>query len=758
MEQMETDGVSGGSSPGEGVSAWAGSGGGPLEEDRPFYIPERRASLDLGEVGPGRSGLWFEEDHFWPKALSYTSMASDELMEPFLSVSMFDEPSTRVILGKTGSYSSCYSFDSDDCEKKTRKVRNKEEQASELQERAKLFKDLTEPVHPALTVGFTFKAISRTLEKLSEEDLRCFKATLWKQYPQSFATPPQSLDMVDLVDRLLECYDLQGSLQLTKVLLEEMGLSRLVCFLQDLCILHEVRFELRRSLKERYGSVHEGGATSGERTGCGGVFTDLHITSIGDNGPNIQHEVRQIEKLNSHGKPETLISCEDILGVQMVAKEMVRCVLTTGMAGSGKSMAVQRFILDWAEERSHQHISLLFPLPFRELNGLQGSELSLLDLLYRFYPETRRLKDLFMNEEKIVLVLDGLDEFTQELDFYQTELWSDITEPTALNVLLVNLLRGMLSHRALLWVTSRPRRSLSLPAEAVHQVIEVRGFSDAQKEEYFKNRFEDTVQAQRVVAHLHSCKTLYIMCHLPLFCSVLSGVFQCAFREHGPQAELPKSITPVYTQLLLALLATRSSRAPAWSSVQERDFLMNLGKMAFTMLNQGQLKISRSDWTECRLDVHEAVVNSGLCTEFIVEEFLMYREKVHCFIHSTVQEYMAALYVFLSFTNHEKNVFGKGRWTVPNASLERKLYRTAVERSLLYEDGRLDIFLRFLLGMALKSNLELLKPFISSSGNRPSVAEDAALLIRRKMGESKHRDRKGNLQGCLDELCGNHSP
>ncbi|XP_056140237.1 NLR family CARD domain-containing protein 3 [Lampris incognitus] len=754
--------------PGTSSLEESGSSGGesaPHESDDDFYVPERRPSLDLApEPTP------METSHQWPglaqsPALSYTSMMSEDFYQSQETNADY-ESLTRVHMEQADSFSSCYSYDSDDCDKRTRKynytsicvcirVHSKADAVSIPSERPELILDPNEIRHPSLTVAFTFKTISKILGNLSEEELKHFKVTLWQRYPETFSSPPQGMDMVDLVDRLLEYYDLQVSLQITKALLEIMGKTKLIDYLQELCIRNEVRFDLKMTLKRKYGKVGESLAMQGE-SAFDSVFTDLYIILTGDHGPNIQHEIRHIEKLNTHCKPEKMVLCEDILSLQMVKEDYVRSVLTTGMAGAGKSMAVQRFILNWAEERSHSHISFLFPLPFAELNDLQDSKLSLLDLLNQLYPETKKLKDLSIDEEIIMFVCDGLDEYRQELDFKSTFICTDHKMPHSINEIMVNLLMGRLFYKGLLWVTSRPRRSRSMPADSVHKLIEVRGFTETQKEECFKKAFKDPEQSGRVIAHLNSCKTLHIMCHLPMFCSVLTNAFLRAFREHGPQAELPRSITPVYTEFVLELLQTRSLKASAQSLKGKRDFLMKLGRMAFMMLEKGDIKMTMSHWKESGVDIDEAVVNSGLCTEFTVEQFIMYREPVWCFTHLTIQEYLAALYVFLSCQNHGKDVFrGSLKGKIPKvfkAASLLELYKSALERSLDYEDGRLDIFLRFLLGMGLKNTQELLEPFFTSSEKRSSVIQDAVTFIRKKIGEKPYSDRTANLQHCLEEL------
>lgn len=743
---------SGSSSIGDAVS---GRGQNASNEDEElYYIPERRPSLDLGP-SPMDASLWHSVTQASPPALSYRSMTSED----HSNMDDDDGSSTRVQLSRADSFSSCYSFDSDDCEKRIPKVKSNDNAVAELSDTPELIKDPNEIRHPSLTVAFTFKAICKILARLSKADMKTFKMTLWKRYPQSFNTPPQGMDMVDLVDRLLECYGLEVSLQITKTLLEEIGQKKMVDYLQTLCIRNEVRHDLSEILMRKYGEVCEDFDIQGEKRPFDDVFTKLNITSTCDNGPNIEHEVMTIEKLDSNREVGKLLSTMDILSAERLEHTSMKLILITGAAGSGKSMAVKKLILDWIEERSHQHVAFLFPLPFRELKQFEGSKISLLDIVQTLYPATKKLRDEdFRSQDcKIMFVFDGLDEYNGKLDFQNTELLCEHTDPTTLNVIVVNLLRGRLLYRGLFVVTSRPQVKRSIPWDTHYDEIDVRGFCEPDKDEYFQKRFQDPDQAARVIAYINSIRTLRIMCHLPLFCSLVADECQRIFREQGTQAVLPRSITYMYTKLLLALIRQhRRFRAPENSPSNEREFLMKLGKLAFNMLEQGQFKITTCDWKEVGISTEEAVTNSGLCMQYITQPFVLFQEKVVSFIHPTMQEYLAALYAFLTYRNQDKNIFEQHLKHKVMGMLKghkvMELYKSAVERSLLCEDGKLDIFLRFLFGMAAKTNQELLQPFCTSSVKWPTVTEDAAALIRKKIRDNQHPGRNSNLQHCLEEL------
>uniref|UniRef100_A0A3Q3M2B0 NLR family, CARD domain containing 3-like 1 n=1 Tax=Mastacembelus armatus TaxID=205130 RepID=A0A3Q3M2B0_9TELE len=648
------------------------------------------------------------------------------------------------------SYGSMSSEDAsdrmDDSDRSSTKAKSKDAAIPEFSETPELIQDPNQIRHPSLTVAFTFKTICHILGKLTEKDLKSFKAMLWKRYPQSFITPPESMDLVDLVDRILECYSLEVAFQITKALLVELKQEKLIEYLEVLCLRNEVRYELCETLKRTYGDAHKDQ-----------VFTNLSITSASDTGPNIEHEVMKIEKLDSNREEGKALSTKDIMGSENQKASSVKLVVLIGSPGSGKSMAVRQLILDWIEERSHQHVSFLFPLPFRELKQFEGSKHSLLNILHKFYPETKKLRDQDYRSQdcKIMFVFDGLDEYDGNIDFRNTEYLGDHKNPVTLKCLVVNLLRGKLLYRSLCLITTRSPVSRYIPWDTFYNEMDLLGFRDSDKDEYFKKRFQNPDQAAQVLAYINSFKTLRIMCHLPLFCSLVADEWQQIFQGKGTQAALPRGITYMYTKFFLELTQHRRKlRAPDRSPDEERDFLMKLGKLAFTMLEKGQFKIVKTELKDTGISDREAVLNSGLCIQFITKPYVLYEEKVLSFIHPTMQEYLAALYVFLSFRNQGKNIYEqhlkeklKG---IFKGQKVMELYKCAMDRSLLCEDGKLDIFLRFLFGMAVKTNLELLQPFCTSSDKWPTFTEDAATLIRKKLKENP--SRSDNLGHCLEEL------
>lgn len=610
---------------------------------------------------------------------------------------------------------------------------------------------------------------------------------LWTYYPQHFSSS-HSMDQVDLVDRLLECFSLELSVQITKTILAKMNKKKEVDRLRDMCTrskyicslnvllltttfilsilcrtLHNtflflsdvVRYELSQTLREKYGEICEGFCMTEQKMPFDDVYTDLHMLSVGNNGPNIEHEIVAIEKPKSRQKQGEKITSADILPSKSVEESYIKLMLLTGVAGSGKSMLVRRIVLDWVEERSHKDLSFVFPVSFRELKQFESSKLSVVDLIHRLYPETKKLndEDFKCYDCQMMFIFDGLDEYNGNIDFSSVEIHSDPQEPATLNAIVVNLLRGRLLHRSLLLFTSRPLVKSCIPWDTPYSEVEVQGFCDPEKDEFFRKRFKDPNQAARVIDYVKSSKTLYIMCHLPLFCSLVAGEWQSVFTGKGTQLEPPRSITYMYTKLLLTLRHLRQFRSPALKPDEEKEFLMKLGSQALTMLEQAKFHVVKTEWPD--INDSEAVVLFGLCTEYVISPVVLYYEKIMGFIHPTMQEYLAALYTFLTLKNQDKNVLDQAKSKLKGLFKGHKimeLYKGAVERSLQHDDGRMDIFLRFLFGMAHKTNQELLRPFYKSSAKVENLTEDAASLIRKKLKDNLNPNRNSSLQRCLEEL------
>ncbi|XP_031669758.1 uncharacterized protein LOC109876890 isoform X2 [Oncorhynchus kisutch] len=509
----------------------------------------------------------------------------------------------------------------------------------------------------------------------------------------------------------------------------------------------EVQEKIKPYLKNRIYSLFEGIEDQGKTTPLNDIYTELYITQGGIGEVNNQNEVRQIETACScQVEHETSIQLNDIFKPLPGQDKPIRTVLTRGVAGIGKTVSVLKFMLDWTEGKANQDIQIIFPLPFRDLNLMRDTNLSLMELLHHSFIETNESEI----SENIVFVFDGLDECRLPLDFQNNKICCDVTESTSVDVLLTNLIKGNLLPSAHIWITSRPAAANQIPPECVDQVTEVRGFSDPQKEEYFRKRIGEEDLASRIISHIKTSRSLHIMCYIPVFCWISATVLERLLVE-AESREIPKNLTQMYTHLMIFLSKLRTQKYPvehANDSHWDKEMIQALGKLAFQQLEKGHLIFYEEDLRECGIDIKDASVYSGVCTQIFREESGLNQMKVYCFVHLSIQEFLAALYVFLMFTNDNNNLMTKEK------SLRNKnsLYEDAVDKALQFENGHLDLFLRFLLGLSLQSNQHLLQGLLTPTGSSSQNNKETVKYIKEKIRKNLPLERCINLFHCLNEL------
>ncbi|XP_033181716.1 protein NLRC3-like, partial [Anabas testudineus] len=587
-----------------------------------------------------------------------------------------------------------------------------------------------------------------------KNELKKVQKVLSQDYPQYLESQREDEEVLDGEDEEQWWSSREAFLKITLNFLRRMKQEELADCLQSRTPAAVCQRELKSNLRKKFQCVFEGIAKAGNPTLLNQIYTELYIIEGGTGEVNDEHEVTQIETASRKPhRPETIIKHEDIFKGSPGRDEPIRTVMTKGVAGIGKTVLTQKFTLDWAEDKANQDIQFIFPFTFRELNVVKEKKFSLVELVHQFFTETKEARICRFEEFQVVFIFDGLDECRLPLDFYNNQILTDVTESTSVDVLLTNLIRGNLLPSARLWITTRPAAANQIPSKCVDMVTEVRGFIDPQKQEYFRKRFRDEEQARRIISHIKTSRSLHIMCHIPVFCWITATVLEDVLktREGG---ELPKTLTEMYIHFLVVQSKVKNMKYdggaetdPHWSP-ESRKMIESLGKLAFEQLQKGNLIFYESDLTECGIDIRAASVYSGVFTQIFKEERGLYQEKVFCFIHLSVQEFLSALHVHLTFINSGVNLLSEKK-SKPKPT---HFYQSAVDKALQSPNGHLDLFLRFLLGLSLQTNQTLQQGLMTQTGNNSEINQETTEYIKKQIKETPSAEKSINLFHCLDEL------
>ncbi|KAF1391920.1 hypothetical protein PFLUV_G00047060 [Perca fluviatilis] len=530
--------------------------------------------------------------------------------------------------------------------------------------------------------------------------------------------------------------------------------------------LQEVLDEHEISLKRSCKCVTEGTDKTRSETLLNRIYTTLYITEGHSDEVNTQHDVRQLETASRMKTiQDTPIMFRDVFNSERDVPPSIRVVLTNGISGVGKSFAVQKFTLDWAEGLENQNVSLMIPLPFRELNLIKDEEYSLLTLIQLFHPTLQQIEPDKLSACQVMFIFDGLDESKILLDFQNNEVVSDVTQMSSMNVLLTNIIQGNLLPTALIWITSRPETAGQIPPACIDRVTEVRGFVEAKKDEYFRRKVTDEEMASRVISHVKASRKLNIMCLIPVFCWITATVLEELFTKDHKEV-LPTTMTDMYSHFVLVQTKRKNDEEPETNphELTEADWevILKLGRLAFEQLEKRNPMFYQEEVERCGLDLAESSLYSRVCTTFLKKERVVFNKTVYCFVHMSVQEFLAAIYIFYCYTNRNtevlKDFLGKD-WDNDNSdgndhdypSLNDFLIR-AMKKCLEVENGHMDMFARFLHGLCLESNRRSLGSLLGQTESSPETIQKAINNLKEMKSDEMPPNKNINIFQCLMEM------
>ncbi|XP_026106532.1 NACHT, LRR and PYD domains-containing protein 3-like [Carassius auratus] len=541
------------------------------------------------------------------------------------------------------------------------------------------------------------------------------------------------------------------------------------------------------------------------------VYTELFIT-VGDmKEVHQEHEILKIDdainkKKQTEDKP---IQCNDIF---KLLEDKKKIVLTKGVAGIGKTVSVHKFILDWAEGKANQDIKCVFLLTFRKINFMSDEDFSLHEFLLEFYPELGGLEKTNLYKEcNIVFIFDGLDESHLPLNFNtRTSTRAIVEKRSSVDMLFTGLVKGQLLPSALVWVTSRPAAANEIPPQYVGLFTEVRGFTDQQKVEYFRKKITDETLASRIISHIKTSRSLYIMCHIPLFCWITATVLQDILIKNS-EDNFSTTLTEMYIHFLLIQMNIKSQKYDVKAEREytknldsNRTMILKLAKLAFEELKKKNIVFYEKDLKACGIFVSKDTEFTGMIAEIFKKEDGLHDKKVFSFMHLSVQEFLAAVHVFLCYLNknmqelqfffdkpEEKSKLQKHQvfsdepeenstlqehqffsdepeenstlqehqffFDRPeeNSTLQEHqfffdkpeekstlqgLLQKAVDKAMESKRGHLDLFLRFLVGITLESSQNLLQGLITHTEDTTKSIRQTTQYIKQELNSHSISD------------------
>ncbi|XP_078390100.1 NACHT, LRR and PYD domains-containing protein 3-like isoform X4 [Cetorhinus maximus] len=365
----------------------------------------------------------------------------------------------------------------------------------------------------------------------------------------------------------------------------------------------------------------------------------------------------------------------------------------SGVPGIGKTTMVQKIVYDWATGKIYPDFQLVFSFKFQDLNTI-NCRMNLRNLILFFYPYFGNvLGEVWKNPEGLLFIFDGLDEFKYRIDFADNrrntepqlmctnpECWCEVSD------IVYSLIQHKLLPGCSVLVTSRPTALHLLKKAEISVWAEILGFVGDERKEYFNKFFEDQTVAAAVFKHVEENQILYTMCYNPSYCWILGLALGPFFTQRNMKhQQVPKTITQLYSYYIYNILKNHGREIES-----PHDVFLKLGEMAFTGVSEKKIVFRNGDLIQYNLQPSQFL--SGFLMELLERDDSI-QSVVYTFPHLTIQEFVAALAQFLT----------------PDPKDFQKLLSEADSE----EDGRFEIFLRFVAGLSSPQSARPLEEFLS---------------------------------------------
>ncbi|XP_067898042.1 NLR family CARD domain-containing protein 3-like isoform X2 [Heterodontus francisci] len=521
----------------------------------------------------------------------------------------------------------------------------------------------------------------------------------------------------------------------------------------------------KKILKEKLEYITDYTSTAGERVCLLERFTELWMTDGECNEFYHEHEVTEIELSSPRHSRSYFKSMKhkDIFR-PIHEQRQPRVVITSGIAGIGKTIYVKKFLLDWAMTKAHQEYDFVFVFPFCELNLISEESMSLVQLVQQHYPHMRQLDETYPEASaRSLFIFDGLDESRFSLEFENNCVCSDVSKPVPLRSLLTNLIKGNLLRSASIWITTRPSTMKQIPSCYVDRVTEIQGFRDEEKEEYFRRKCQDKQLTEKIITLVRKQSSLWMMCYVPAFCWILTTVLEHVFRSSCAEEFRGDTVTEVYTNFLVVMVTYHhQNRGHGKEKIEtcqllqsDQGAILNLGKLAFQYLRSQIFVFYEEDFKSFNIDISS--ICGGFCREYCIKYSALSHRRVYSFVHTTVQEYFAALYIFVSYHNEKRNMmtsntFGR-LWEIFSKPTFFQICKSACSEVVLSHTGHLDLFLQFLCGLGRRRIQTCLQGLLLTHiEEQKDDLQNIISYMKKLLQTDIPPERCINLFHCLNEL------
>ena len=353
-------------------------------------------------------------------------------------------------------------------------------------------------------------------------------------------------------------------------------------------------------------------------------------------------------------------------------------ILVVGRPGIGKTMFSTKILRDWASDnlisetqKSQIDINVAFLIKLRMFNSINKA-LNLRDLLDHSEYSTALSEDIWNyilhNPEQVLVIFDGFDEYSGRTKINEDDVpyRNSEEERMPVHLLLKKIVSGKILTGATVLTTTRPNAVSCIRSLDFDKTVEILGFTTEQVEDYVQKFTRKGDKAETIKQHITSNLNLLAFCYIPVNCYIICSCLLELLGNTTGFTSLPTRLTQIYSIAIKMFYFSYDDNQYRHDKAEGQPFILKkfkelssdvqdvfarLGKIAFDGIKEGKLIFESHEVKDLE--------SNGLFHRLpdTRDRPLAEPRPQYCFLHLTIQEFLAAKYLVDTYSSEDLQKF-----------------------------------------------------------------------------------------------------